>query len=592
MIFYDFEVLKFDWLVVALDMAERKEHVIINDPEAFEALYEAHKEDIWGGFNNNHYDQYIAKAILCGFDPKKVNDYIILKEQPGWKFSNMFRSIRMLNYDVFNGKIDRGLKFFEGSMGNMVKESSIDFNIDRKLTDEELQEMVKYCRHDVEQTIQVFLKRIDDFNAITGLIRMFPEVLSINDIGLTKAQISAKILECEMVKRDDEFDLSVLPCIQISKNRQAVDFFLNPENHDYKKNLTMMIAGLEHSIGWGGIHAGKEHYRNLGKQQGRQIYHVDVASFYPRLMIFHNLLTRNSRKPERFKQIYDWRIDLKHQGKKKEQAPLKIVINGTYGICKAPTSKAYDPRNANLICLNGQLMLIDLIEHLEVISGFELIQSNTDGLIVSLPDTDEAFEQMDDICYEWESRCNMALEFDEIKALWGQKDVNNYVFEFSNGKLERKGGYVMELDSLNYDLPIVNRAVVEALVHGVPVQTTIRNCDELKEFQMVCKISSKYSHILYGAQYYTDKRTKQTVFTVQGERLNEKCIRVFASKHQWKGGLFKVSNRTGKPEKISNTPEHCFMVNDDVNGMKCPDELDKRWYIALANKRLDDFGVI
>ena len=136
--------------------------------------------------------------------------------------------------------------------------------------------------------------------------------------------------------------------------------------------------------------------------------------------------------------IYDKRIELKHAGKKKEQAPLKIVINGTYGISKAVTSKAYDPRNANLICMNGQLMLIDLIEHLERIDGFELIQSNTDGLIVSLPDTDEAFEQMDDICYEWETRCNMVLEFDEIKAMWGQKDVNNYVFEFTNGKLERK----------------------------------------------------------------------------------------------------------------------------------------------------------
>ena len=48
-------------------------------------------------------------------------------------------------------------------------------------------------------------------------------------------------------------------------------------------------------------------------------------------------------------------------------------------------------------------MLIDLIEHLEAIDGFELIQSSTDGLIISLPDTDEAFNQMDDICYEWEN---------------------------------------------------------------------------------------------------------------------------------------------------------------------------------------------
>lgn len=573
MLFYDFEVFSKDWLVVIMDTDTNQEHVIINDPATLEAFYNAHQLDIWAGFNSTHYDQYILKGILCGFDPKKINDYIIVRDLPGWKYSNLFRDIPLRNYDVMT-RLDRGLKFFEGSMGNMVKESRVDFMIQRKLTAEEIEETVRYCRHDVQQTMQVFIHRIDDFNAVMGLIRMFPESLTVDDIGLTKAQISAKILECEYVKRDDEFDLSVLPCIQISKYRQAIDFFMDPDNHDYQKNLTMKIAGLDHAIGWGGIHAGKEKYRNMGKSQGRQIWHVDVASFYPRLMIFHNLLTRNTRKPEKFKSIYEWRIDLKHQGKKKEQAPLKIVINGTYGISKAPTSKAYDPRNANLICMNGQLMLIDLIEKLEVIPGFELIQSNTDGLIVSLPDTDAAFQQLDDICYEWEKRCNMELEFDEIKTMWGQKDVNNYVFEFSNGKFERKGAYVKELGALDYDLPIVNKALFEALVHGTPVETTINNCNELKEFQMVSKISSKYSHILYG-----------------GVKLPEKCVRVFASTNQRKGGLQKVSVATGKPAKIANSPEHCFLYNDNVNGVPCLRELNKGWYIDLAKKRLSDFGV-
>lgn len=49
---------------------------------------------------------------------------------------------------------------------------------------------------------------------------------------------------------------------------------------------------------------------------------------------------------------------------------------------KDETNAAYDPRNNNCMCINGQLMLLDLIEHLEVVPGFELIQSNTDGLII------------------------------------------------------------------------------------------------------------------------------------------------------------------------------------------------------------------
>ena len=78
MIIFDFEVFCHDWLVVAMDMTAKKEHVIINNPKELEELYEANKNDIWVGFNSNHYDQYILKGILCGFDPKRVNDFISL----------------------------------------------------------------------------------------------------------------------------------------------------------------------------------------------------------------------------------------------------------------------------------------------------------------------------------------------------------------------------------------------------------------------------------------------------------------------------------------------------------------------------------
>lgn len=598
MLFFDFECFIHDWLVVILDMDKQKETVIINDQDALVDFYDEHKSDIWVGFNNHHYDDYILKGILCGFDPYDINNFIIVKEEAGWKYSNLFRKIPLLSYDVFQAKVDRGLKFFEGSMGHMVKESSVSFQIKRKLTDEEIQETIKYCRHDVEQTVEVFLQRKNDFDAIMSLIKMFPESLSIRDIGLTKAQISAKILECERTKRNDEFDLFVLPCIQIKKYKQAIEFFMNPDNHDYEKDFTMIVSGIEHTLAWGGIHAGREKYRNFGKSQGRQIWHIDVASFYPRLMIFHGLLTRNSKKPEKFRLIYEKRIELKHAGKKKEQAPLKIVINGTYGISKAKTSTAYDPRNANLICINGQLMLIDLIEHLEVIDGFELIQSNTDGLIISLPDTDEAFEQMDDICFEWEKRCNMELEFDEIASIT-EKDVNNYVFQFANGKLERKGAYVKELSALDYDLPIVNKAVVDFIVNGTPVEQTIGSCDDLKEFQMIKKISSKYSHLLHGGFWEkykainpkTGKLKTFVRWSGNPQKLNEKCIRVFASKYDSDGGLWKVKGQD-KKEKLEGTPEHCFIFNDEVNGVKCPAKLDKQWYVNTAKDRLKGFGVL
>lgn len=37
--------------------------MIINNPDELKALYEANSKDIWVGYNNRHYDQYIFKGI-------------------------------------------------------------------------------------------------------------------------------------------------------------------------------------------------------------------------------------------------------------------------------------------------------------------------------------------------------------------------------------------------------------------------------------------------------------------------------------------------------------------------------------------------
>lgn len=297
----------------------------------------------------------------------------------------------------------------------------------------------------------------------------------------------------------------------------------------------------------------------------------DKRAYYPSIMIRYNMLTRNSLTPEKFKEIYDYRLALKAAGKKKEQAPYKIVLNGTYGISKDKYSQAYDPMMANAVCVNGQLMLLDLLEHLE--GHCELIQSNTDGLIIMIPDTDEAFYKIDDICYEWEQRTGMGLGLDVIKEIY-QKDVNNYVWIDEDGGIERKGSYVQELSQLKYDLPIVNKAMIDYMTKHVPVEYTILECDDLKEFQKIVKLSGKYLRAWHNGSFTVDK-----------------CHRVFASKDAADSYIGKQKIDGATIEKFANTPEHCFIENGSMQGTSCPAKLDKQWYINLAKKRLKDFRI-
>lgn len=579
MIIFDFEVFYHDWLVVAMDMTAKKEHVIINNPKELEELYEANKNDIWVGFNSNHYDQYILKGILCGFDPKRVNDFIIVKGNPGWKFSSLFKNIPLNSYDVMLN-LDKGLKWFEGSMGNNIKESSVPFDIDRKLTEAEIAETVKYCRHDVEQTIDVFIQRIDEFNGRMGLVKLAGGNLSL--ISKTKPQLTAIILDAQRhPDRGDEFDIDFPSTHRVKKYQEVLDWYENSDNRCYyrhisgkktpeKNKLDVMVAGCPHTFAWGGVHGALEKYHGEG-----YFLNMDVASLYPSLMIEYNLHSRNIKDPQKFVDIYHQRLELK---KKKDplQAVLKIVLNSTYGVLKDKNNNLYDPLMSNKVCVYGQILLLDLIEHLE--PHCEVVQSNTNGVLIKMPDgmkEDEWFNTIDDIAYKWEQRTHLQLEFDEYRKVF-QKDVNNYVVVDANGKYKSKGAYVKELNNLDYgDFPVVNHALIEYMVKNVPIETFIYNCNELKEFQFVAKITSKYSTILHGER-----------------PLKEKCIRVFASKNESDAGVKKVSVRTGKPEKISNSPEHCFIFNEDVTGVKCPEKLDKEWYISLARKRLDGFGVL
>lgn len=591
MIFYDFECFKYNWLVVAIDPSKEEPYGIWDDKSALESLYDKYKNDIWVGFNNRHYDQFILKAILCDLSAWECNDWIINKHQPGWSFSDLLRKIFLINYDVM--PLNSSLKQLEGFQGHNIHESDVDFKIDRPLTEAEKTETVKYCTNDVEETMNVFSENINDFNALLWLVKEYNFPLSY--MSKTKAQISAEILECQPKDRDDEWDLSVLPCIQLQNKKRWLtvkrkkkkgepsvndkrvgrvfmrpdEWFLDTKYQDYRLYFETEVAGVEHTLAWGGIHGGRKQYHYKCDADHLMI-HVDVASYYPRLMIFHNLLTRNAKKPEKFRQIYERRIELKHAGKKKEQAPLKIVINGTYGICKDPQNKAYDPRNANLVCVNGQLMLLDLIEHLQEVDSFELIQSNTDGLIIKIHRKD--FELVDDICYEWESRCNMELEFDFIKEIW-QKDVNSYLFVQFDGKVERKGGYVKELSPMDNDLPILNKALVDYMLKGVPVEETIMSCNEMIMFQKICKLTANYDYVLHDDKKY-----------------NNKCFRVFASISTLNGPVKKIK-ADGRADKFANTSMHSFIENGDITGERVQSRVDKWWYIDEAKKRLEQYGV-
>lgn len=573
--FYDFEVFKNLWTVVIINPQRHMETVIVNDREKLEAYYNQYKDEIFVGYNSRNYDQWIFKSILCGFNPKEMNDWIIMPgidengneyRRNGWQFSDLTRkNYPINNYDVFNGY--NGLKTLEAFMGNDIRETTIPFDYEGKFTPDMIDEVIRYNRHDVEQTMQVFMHRRQEFDAQVALLDTFD--LGRENIGRTQAQLAAIILGARRVELNDEWDMRIPDTLKLDKYRHVAEWFLNPANHDEESYLEIDVAGVPHVFAWGGVHGAKTQYTHICKDD-EVMFMVDVDQLYPSLMVEYDLLSRAVHEPERFKTVLATSLKLKAEGRKKEREPYKRICNITYGAMGDKYNRMYDPLHRKLVCIYGQLLLLDLIEKVEPMC--ELIQSNTDGILLLVKRKD--VEDLKRTVGLWEERTRLHMSYDEFHKIF-QGDVNNYVAVDPVGKIKSKGGYVKDLGTLDNDLPIVNRAIKEYLVNGINPRDTIMVSNDLIDFQKIVKVSSKYA---YG--------------TLNGERLTDKTFRVFASRRLKDGTICKVKTEDANPEKFANTPEKCFIWNDSVKGVAIPPYLDREYYVTLTETRLrEKFGV-
>lgn len=590
---YDFEVFtKINWFCVTFINYEdrNKEVVIVNDRAKLIEFYNEYKDDIFISYNGRQYDTGIFKGILDGMNVGYVNDKLIKEGKKPFQVVKNAKKYPLNDYDTILK--DKSLKQLEAFMGDDIRETEVDFNIDRPLTQEEIEQTLYYNHHDVIEVLRVLDYCWDDFEGQLDIIELYG--LDMSYFTKTKVQlaVSPKILNAvDQHTLDDEFDIRLPETIQLSdKYRFIPEWYMNPKNWRYKEHLRSednqhnnqlccTIAGIPHVFAWGGCHGADDKEAVF---EGI-ILHADVASMYPTTDIEYGLLSRKFKNPDDFKQMRDFRLKLKSEKNPKNKA-LKPMINGVYGAGKDRNNPSYDPLMANLTCIFGQMFILDLIDKLEPYC--RLLQTNTDGIFV-LCENEEMKNKVIEITNQVGKRLKMEFEIDEYTKLI-QKDVNNYIAVKKNGELECKGAMVKFNKPIDNDLPILNDAVRNYLAYDIPVEQTINECEEYIKFQKVIKLSAKYKEIWYG-NGVSGKDNKIT--SINGELLKGKVHRVFASKRQLDGSIYKLKIEKGVKsyEQFANTPTHLFIDNEDVHDKSIPEYLDKEYYINEAKKRIDMF---
>ena len=271
-ILFDFEIFRQDWLVVFKE-PEKEHKVIINDYDELKRFYQENKNNIFVGYNNKHYDDFIMKGILSDLDPYKISKWIIEDNKNGWNFPGIDKKINFASLDLMqdiSGAIGIGLKEIESNLGMDIQESNVDFTIDRKLTKEEIEETVFYCKHDVDATEQLMIVRKDYIASKLMLINQFN--LPISCIGKTNAQLTAEVMNPRKKSYDDGL-MYYLPDNLHLKDTSILSLYETPLNK--KAHLDITLCGVPHKLAFGGLHGALEKV-HFDEKDG-EILNSDVA---------------------------------------------------------------------------------------------------------------------------------------------------------------------------------------------------------------------------------------------------------------------------------------------------------------------------
>lgn len=259
---------------------------------------------------------------------------------------------------------------------------------------------------------------------------------------------------------------------------------LDPDDKASKFKYVMRSRYLEHTLGIGGIHSVNPS-ETMEDSYKYMYIDLDVRSYYPKIITEEKLFPKHLGPifvdiykedivDNRFKAIADKNELLAYM--------LKITANATFGLCDSYYSWLYDPKVAKSITVNGQLYLIMLLEWLESKTRCTVVYSNTDGLTVRIPRNEYSY--FSKICDAWMNYTGFQLEFNHYKKMMF-KDVNNYlIFTHNPDKpLKKKGSYEWKKPiQKGYNYPIVAKAIEDFYLAGIPIETTIRNCDDLFMF--------------------------------------------------------------------------------------------------------------
>jgi DNA polymerase elongation subunit (family B) len=365
--------------------------------------------------------------------------------------------------------------------------------------------------------------------------------------------------------------------------------FETPQLKEFLKKINKLQLGLqddfkEHIDFHGNMYSfmkGGLHTENSPKifeaDEDYEIIDWDVSSYYPAIIINNGKFPAHLGKEflRGYKQMFEKRLELKPLAKSDKKikgivGALKLAVNSVYGKSSDMLSWIYDRQLTMFTTITGELSLMMLIEKYET-NDIHVISANTDGVTIKIKK--DQIPLMHEINAWWCELTQYELErTDYSKIIFST--VNDYLAIMTNGEIKKKGDFLTDFElHKNKSARVVPIALEQWFVHGVPVDTTIRNHTNLYDFCLRQKATRSFHY--EGTNRSTGKKT-----------VYDKLIRYYVSNEGDK--IFKIKNEECQTRAAAisqvEAGEWVCKVCNFLPKNSAVDNVNYDYYIEKANR--------